>query len=28
LSLHDVLYGVLVLDKGYDPHLCLAPGTL
>jgi hypothetical protein len=24
LSLHDVLYRVLVLDEGYDPHLCFA----
>jgi len=24
LSLHDVLYGMLVLDKGDDPHLSFA----
>ena len=27
LSLHDVPYGVPVLDKGDDPHLCFAFGA-
>ena len=28
LSLHDVLYGVFVLNEGYDPHLCFTLGAL